>query len=587
MYTDFDIHEVPLRFPPARKKVEEFLGDSDLRVDDMDYYAVVTPMGGDEILAAGGLLNDTIRCVAVRQDCRDEHLANRLVSHLIMMVGRRGYPSVKVITKPCNANIFHSMAFETIGRSNKAVFMENSMEPLSRYCHYLRSLRTEGRCGIIVINANPFTRGHRYLIEKAASEVNHLFIIPVKEERSAFSYMERKEMIEKGTRDLKNVTVCRGSAYTVSSSTFPSYFIKRLSDVTDSQIQIDLDIFSHFIAPSLNACVRFVGSEPTDPLTNRYNEMMEQMLPGKGIEVRCIERKTEDGAVISASRVREALQRRSLTTAASLVVDTTVPYLISFLAKSALQEELDTTPKPGLVDKDNNGAHNDMDHTLMTRSIQTLHPFLTRFAEMCFNNTEPKMDLLRQVGCEAERAMLQATKGVNTHRGALFCMGLAIAATAYLARTKGAQNIDIDSLRRVISSLASHVPPASRTHGNYVCRNTSARGARSVAMGGYADLFESWLPFLRKNKTDQWRNHKTLLLIMSMLDDTNIIYRTNSATAQEVKRQSAQLLENFTLRGLRAMDEQFIRKWISPGGSADMLSLTLFFDAVLPRDDNN
>ena len=89
MYTDFDIHEVPLRFPPARKKVEEFLGDSDLRVDDMDYYAVVTPMGGDEILAAGGLLNDTIRCVAVRQDCRDEHLHKRLVGHLLVMEGRR------------------------------------------------------------------------------------------------------------------------------------------------------------------------------------------------------------------------------------------------------------------------------------------------------------------------------------------------------------------------------------------------------------------------------------------------------------------------------------------------------------------
>jgi [citrate (pro-3S)-lyase] ligase len=587
MYSDFDIHEVPLRYAPARKKVADFLGNSDLRVDDMDYYTVVTPMGGDDILAAGGLLGDTIRCVAVRPDCRDEHLANRLVSHLVMMVGRRGYPSVKVITKPCNAGIFGSMGFETIGRSDKAIFMENSMEPLSRYCSYLRSLRVEGRCGVIVINANPFTRGHRYLIEIAAREVDHLFIIPVKEERSVFPYTERKKMIEEGTRNLKNVTVCRGSAYTVSSSTFPSYFIKRLSDLTDSQIQVDLDIFSRYIAPSLNASVRFVGSEPTDPLTNRYNELMIELLPPKGIQVRCVERKSEDGIAVSASRVREALRRRSLADAAKLVADTTVPYLISFLATSALQEELDTTPKPGLVDKDNNGAHNDMDHTIMTRSIETLHPFFTRLAEMSFISAEPNMDLLRQVGCEAERAMLQATRGVNTHRGALFSMGLAIAATSYLARTKGVEHIDVDSLRQVISSLASHVPPASRTHGNYVCRNTSARGARSVAMGGYADLFSAWLPFLRKNHADPWRNHKTLLLIMSMLDDTNIIYRTDLATAREVKRQSAQLLDNFTPRGLRAMDEQFIHKWISPGGSADMLSMTLFFDAVLPRLDNN
>lgn len=222
-----------------------------------------------------------------------------------MMVGRRGYPSVKVITKPCNAGIFGSMGFETIGRSDKAIFMENSMEPLSRYCSYLRSLRVEGRCGVIVINANPFTRGHRYLIEIAAREVDHLFIIPVKEERSVFPYTERKKMIEEGTRNLKNVTVCRGSAYTVSSSTFPSYFIKRLSDLTDSQIQVDLDIFSRYIAPSLNASVRFVGSEPTDPLTNRYNELMIELLPPKGIQVRCVERKSEDGIAVSASRVRK------------------------------------------------------------------------------------------------------------------------------------------------------------------------------------------------------------------------------------------------------------------------------------------
>lgn len=118
MYSDFEIHEVPLSYAPARNKVKEFLGSSDLRVDNMDYYAVISPMGGDDILAAGGLLGDTIRCVAVRPDCRDEHLANRLVSHLMMMVGRRGYPTVKVITKPQNLGIFQSMAFELIGRSD-------------------------------------------------------------------------------------------------------------------------------------------------------------------------------------------------------------------------------------------------------------------------------------------------------------------------------------------------------------------------------------------------------------------------------------------------------------------------------------
>ncbi|MCI6075584.1 MAG: [citrate (pro-3S)-lyase] ligase [Bacteroidales bacterium] len=582
MYSDFEIHEVPLSYAPARNKVKEFLGSSDLRVDNMDYYAVISPMGGDDILAAGGLLGDTIRCVAVRPDCRDEHLANRLVSHLMMMVGRRGYPTVKVITKPQNLDIFQSMAFELIGRSDRAVFLESNKEPLSRYCHYLQSLRHEGRCGAIVINANPFTKGHRYLIETAAKQVDHLFVIPVKEDRSVFSYVERKKMIELGTDDLKNVTVCKGSAYTVSSSTFPSYFIKSLSDVTDSQIQLDLDIFTHYIAPALNVSVRFVGSEPTDPLTNRYNELMARLLPPRGIQLNVIERVGQDGSAVSASRVRAALKNHSLSEAAALVVDSTVPFLISRLATCALQDELDTTPKPGLVDRDNCGAHKDMDHTLMTRSIQALHPFFNRFAEMAWSGTMPNMDSLREVGREAERAMLKTTNGVNTHRGALFCMGLAIAATAFLAKSEGVENISGRKLSDVIASLASHVPPAQRTHGGYVCRNTSARGARSVAMGGYSDLFESWLPFLRQHRNDPYCYQKTLLKIISTLDDTNVIYRANVETAREVKLQASRLLQNFTLRGLRLLDEQFTRQWISPGGSADMFSLTIFFDAVLP-----
>lgn len=448
--------------------------------------------------------------------------------------------------------------------------------------------------GCIVMNCNPFTLGHRYLVESAARMVESLFVIVVKEDRSVFSYKERKAMVVAGTADLKNVTVCAGSEYAISDTTFPTYFLKRLSDATDTQILLDLDLFRRHLAPALGAEVRFVGTEPTDELTRRYNELMMQSL-GEDHVVQ-IQRLENDGTAVSASRVRGAMDRNCLKEAAQLVPHTTIPYIIAHLATRALHAELDTTPKPGLVDKHDCGAHHDMDYALMSRSIRALHPYFVRLALLGFAEEMPCHEDIVKIGIEAERAMYESTNGVNTYKGALFSMGLAVVAAAGKAWQEAV--VTLQNLSAAIMKLAYAFPDTNGTHGSKAKQTASSetgtfKGALDNAREGYPMLFADWLPFydsLRKNG-DPHALHLTLLRIMCDLDDTNIVYRTSLAMMRQVKEESRDVIRKWSGAEASArpdldtilsdMNNSFVQRNVSPGGSADMLSLVVFISGVL------
>lgn len=443
------------------------------------------------------------------------------------------------------------------------------------------------------MNCNPFTLGHRYLIEQAAKQVERLFVMVVREDCSLFAYAERKAMVEQGVAHLKNVTVIDGSEYAISQATFPTYFLKRLDDAADTQMLLDLDLFRRHIAPALGATVRFVGTEPTDQLTRRYNQLMHEVLA----DVRETARLEKKGNAVSASRVRKAMEQGDMSTIRQLVPPTTLPYIIAHLATQALQAELDTTPKPGLVDKDNNGAHHDMDYALMQRSIDTLHPYFVKLALLGCADALPTHTSIRDIGIEAERAMLSATNGVNTHKGALFSMGLAVVAAAHeerkiaaneeqiLKERNGGEDVLV-SLRTTIKALAASFPDTSGTHGSkakLLSKGTTAiKGALDNAREGYEMLFAEWLPFYieRRKEHDAYTLHKTLLRIMCDLNDTNVIYRTDLATAEEVKQEARALLDNFAEAALKDMDRHYTARNISPGGAADMLSLTIFIGSI-------
>lgn len=621
--------------PRQRQRIEAFLKRNALRIDDMNYYAAVLDDDG-EMIAGGGLKDDVIKCVAVDDAHKGEAIANTLVSHLISHANQEGYSCIKLFTKPKNRQLFESLSFRLLAEAPEAILMETGIGGISNTVDALKKIKEESKkykeynkeckedskecrentsylttspphhltttmqpTGCIVMNCNPFTLGHRYLVESASRMVEHLFVIVVREDRSAFSYQERKTMVTTGTADLKNVTVCDGSEYAISNTTFPTYFLKRLSDATDTQILLDLDLFRRHIAPALGAEVRFVGTEPTDELTRRYNELMMESL-GKDHVVQ-IPRLENGGVAVSASRVRRAMDSNSLKEAAQLVPPTTLPYIIAHLATRALHAELDTTPKPGLVDKDNSGAHRDMDHALMSRSIRAIHPYFVRLALLGFAADMPSHDDIVKTGIEAERAMFEATNGINTYKGALFSMGLAVVAAA--GKAWQGYSITPQALSAAISKLAFAFPDTKGTHGSKAKQTAASetatfKGALDNAREGYPMLFNDWLPFyanLSKNG-EPHALHLTLLRIMCDLDDTNIVYRTSLAMMKQVKEESRSVLSRWSeaTHGtpqadggtnldtiLGDMNRSFVQRNISPGGSADMLSLVVFINGVL------
>lgn len=598
--------------PRQRQRIEAFLKRNGLRFDDMHYYAAVTDDDG-EMIAGGGLKGNVIKCVAVDDAHKGEAIANTLISHLIAHANEEGHSNVMLFTKPKNRQLFESLSFRLLAEAPEAVLMETGIGGINNMVEQLKKIKEEGEVckennqeckkeektnlnittpqhlnpsipqplttttplrGVVVMNCNPFTLGHRYLIEQAAKQVERLFVMVVREDCSLFSYAERKAMVEQGVAHLKNVTVIDGSEYAISQATFPTYFLKRLDDAADTQMLLDLDLFRRHIAPALGATVRFVGTEPTDRLTRRYNQLMHEVLA----DVREIVRLEKEGNAVSASRVRKAMEQGDMSTIRQLVPPTTLPYIIAHLATQALQAELDTTPKPGLVDKDNNGAHRDMDYALMQRSIDTLHPYFVKLALLGCADALPTHTSIRDIGIEAEKAMLSATNGVNTHKGALFSMGLAVVAAAH--------EKDTDSLQTTIKALAASFPDTNGTHGSkakLLSKGTTAiKGALDNAREGYEMLFAEWLPFYieRRKEHDAYTPHKTLLRIMCDLDDTNVIYRTDLATAEEVKQEARALLDSFSKAALKDMDRRYTARNISPGGAADMLSLTIFIGSI-------
>ena len=576
---EYEIRSIPLSLKFTRKKVENFHAINNLRLDGVDYYAGIFRLEEDEILACGGLKGNLIKCLAVSDELKGTGLSNSLISHLISIAIANGYNSVKVFTKPENKDILTSLGFNLLAQSPKAILLENNKKNINDYCKYLNSERKDGTNGCIVMNCNPFTKGHRYLIENAAQQVDNLYIIPVKEDISTFSYSERKAMIEKGTEDLQNVKVLNGSDYAVSQLTFPTYFLKNLDDTADTHITLDLDIFVKFIAPSLNITKRFVGSEPIDKLTCRYNELMKEILPKNNINVVEIKRLENSNEAISASLVRKYLKEENLQKAKDFVPTSTLPYLISMLSVNALQKELDTTPKPGLVDKNDSGAHKDMDYNLMSKSIKVLHPYFTKLALLGFQKELPVLREIQMVGLEAEEAMFEATNGVNTYKGALFSMGLSVLCASHLMYIYN--NVSAENLQSCISMLASRIPQPENTHGDKVLKQNKIKGALYNAVDGYKELFSSWLPFYQTNRDDEFVLHRLLLLIMSTLDDTNIYYRKGKEDVEKVKRQSKELLDNFSVQGLQQLNNEYIKENISSGGAADMLSLTVFVSSLL------
>jgi [citrate (pro-3S)-lyase] ligase len=211
------------------------------------------------------------------------------------------------------------------GRMRQASTAAQYGQALQDYLETLKPYRKP--ISAIVMNCNPFTLGHRYLVEYAAERSSQLFLFVVEEDKSEFKFADRIELVRKGTADLRNVTVLPSGNFIISSLTFVDYFGK--AELQDKQIDPsnDVRIFCEGIAPALGITSRYVGEEPFDKITLQYNQSMARILPEYGMELVEIPRKQGEGTAISASRVRELLKVRDFSAIADMVPPSTLEFL--------------------------------------------------------------------------------------------------------------------------------------------------------------------------------------------------------------------------------------------------------------------
>lgn len=183
--------------------------------------------------------------------------------------------------------------------------------------------------GAIVMNCNPFTNGHRYLVENAAKQVDRLYIFVVEENKSFFDFNDRITMVKRGTEDLSNVVVVPSGKFIISAYTFPEYFMKDYVKEKSFDVSMDVNTFCQYIAPPLHIKYRFAGEEPFDPVTKKYNESMALIMPQYGMvfcEIKRLE--LDEQHVINATAVRELLKRKDVEEIRRYVPQSTLDILI-------------------------------------------------------------------------------------------------------------------------------------------------------------------------------------------------------------------------------------------------------------------
>lgn len=292
----------------------------------------------DELVATGSRAGNILKMLAVAPDHQGGSVLGELVTELVMSGQRAGHDSLFVYTKPEYAVSFQSLNFTLLASQEKVALLEYG-KGLSRWLESKKELVRPGINGAVVVNCNPFTNGHLFLIENAAQKVDNLYVFVVKEDRSVFPFDVRYRLVEQGVRHIPNVILLDTSRYIVSGATFPTYFLKKDDPVARIQMELDVTLFATKIAPFFGITRRFVGTEPNCPLTGGYNQAMQRILPLHGIELQIIERKQTETGVISASRVRELVGKGDFAALAGYVPPTTRAFLESEEA-AAIRERL-------------------------------------------------------------------------------------------------------------------------------------------------------------------------------------------------------------------------------------------------------
>lgn len=307
------------------QELTEFLQRMGLTYDEGIEYTVVIRDGNDRISACASLQENVIKCVAVDPSLQGEGVTATLMTAIKREAFERGQRHLFLYTKPENAAQFSGIGFYEIARTDSVLLMENKKDGFASWVESVRTDDAMGIIGAVVMNCNPMTLGHRYLIEQARAQCDFLYLFVVSEDRSAVPAADRRAIVEEGVRDLAGVRVVGTDRYLISSATFPDYFLKDKSRSGEVWTNLDLAVFCR-AAKALGITKRFVGSEPFCPVTGAYNAAMAANLPGEGIDFTEIERMEKEGTAVSATAVRKLVADGRLEEMKKIAPEATVRY---------------------------------------------------------------------------------------------------------------------------------------------------------------------------------------------------------------------------------------------------------------------
>jgi [citrate (pro-3S)-lyase] ligase len=305
---------------------------------DTEYTIVIEKKG--EIVATASYAGNVIKQIAIHKDLSGTGQASQLIERVIERMIESGIMHLFVYTHTINKMIFLGLGFTEVAAVHPhVILLEWGNESIKTYCDELRKRRVfdSGSIGALVMNCNPFTLGHQYLIETAANRCEGVYIFAVEEDQSTFPFEARMELIKKGTDHLENVVIIPGGQYIISQATFPAYFSQE-KDLLSLQTELDAEVFGRHLAKALSINTRFVGTEPYCQVTSQYNQSLKKVIPGYGVQLIEIERKTIEGLAVSAKTVREAVRLNDWKLVEKMVPSATYQFLQSERALPIIDE---------------------------------------------------------------------------------------------------------------------------------------------------------------------------------------------------------------------------------------------------------
>lgn len=322
-------------------EVKKILEKNLLKFDESCDYTILMRDDNDKVVATVSKSRNTLKCFAIDDSIRGQGGSGILVTNILNKIFDEGYNNSFVFTKISNKEIFENIGYKEVVSTDSVSLLEIGINNIEKSIENIKKtydLMEKKQRAMLVMNCNPFTLGHQYIVEKASFENEEVIVFVVEEDRSIFPFKARYELVKKGCSHLENVKVIPGTEYIISNTTFPNYFLKKEDDSLFEYTKLDVTVAGKIFAPKLGITKRYVGEEPFCPMTSKYNETIIKLFPKFGIEVIVVPRKKREDRAISATEVRKILASENIEKLKLLVPKTTYDFLISDAAQPIIKK---------------------------------------------------------------------------------------------------------------------------------------------------------------------------------------------------------------------------------------------------------